>query len=311
MRNLFSSTITKIAKDNSDVVLLTGDIGNKLFNNFKEANPNQFYNCGIAEANMASVASGMASMGMRPFCYTITPFLIYRAYEQIRVDVSYHNFPVVFVGTGSGLSYAQLGSTHHSLEDIGVMRLLPNFDIINPADPEELEMALYAVMESSRPTFIRIAKKGEKIFNYDKNNFSIGKIIPVIKGKDVLIISTGSIISNVLNVIDSLNDMKVYPSLVSMHTIKPIDEDFILEAVLSYKCIVTIEEHSVIGGLGSSVNDVICSQPIIKGGISILNIGTKDKYIDGVGDREWYLDKHDMSNDKIVLRIINAISNVK
>src|SRR5258708_2932501 len=134
MRNAFAAVITELAEQDKRVVLLSGDIGNRLFDKFKSKFPDRFFNCGVAEANMTGMAAGMALCGLRPFTYTITPFATTRAMEQIRVDVCYHNVPVTIVGTGSGLSYASLGPTHHSLEDVGMLRTLANLTIICPAD---------------------------------------------------------------------------------------------------------------------------------------------------------------------------------
>ena len=138
MRNAFADEITQIAKSDPSVVLLSGDIGNRLFDKFKKSNPDRFVNCGVAEANMVTMSSGLAMSGMKPVAYTIASFLIYRAFEQIRVDLSYHNTAVLLVGVGGGLSYASNGSTHHTLEDISLMRSLPNMQVICAGDPLEI-----------------------------------------------------------------------------------------------------------------------------------------------------------------------------
>src|SRR5438552_5228383 len=159
MRNAFADEVTKLAQGDSRLVLLSGDIGNRLFDKFKAHCPSRFYNCGVAEANMVGVAAGMAMSGLRPVCYTITPFITYRCMEQIRIDVCYHHVPVVIVGTGSGLSYASLGSTHHSCEEMGMLRLLPGLSVVAPADEVEVRGALEAALASKDPCYIRIGKK--------------------------------------------------------------------------------------------------------------------------------------------------------
>src|SRR6266404_7261945 len=150
VRNAFAKKITELAKQDDRVVLLSGDIGNRLFDDFKARVPTRFYNCGVAEANMMGVAAGLAMSGLRPVCYTITPFITYRCMEQIRVDVCYHHVPVVIVGTGSGLSYASLGATHHSCEEMGMLRLLPGLTVLAPADAMEVRGALEAVLKSDK-----------------------------------------------------------------------------------------------------------------------------------------------------------------
>ena len=142
MRNTFAKELTKHAKHRDDIVLLSGDIGNRMFDDFKSNASNRFFNCGIAEGNMMSLASGLGLCNLRPFVYTITPFTTARCFEQIRIGVSYHNSPVTIVGTGSGLSYAELGPTHHSLEDIGIINTIPNINIVAPSDPIELKLQL-------------------------------------------------------------------------------------------------------------------------------------------------------------------------
>jgi len=161
MRNAFADEITKLADEDKRVVLLSGDIGNRLFDPLKERAPDRFHNCGIAEANMMTVAAGMAICGLRPVAYTITPFITARCLEQIRVDVCYQRMPVIIVGTGSGLSYASLNATHHSCEDIASLRVLPNMTVLCPGDPLEVRLALRAAVKHDGPVYIRIGKKGE------------------------------------------------------------------------------------------------------------------------------------------------------
>ena len=159
MRNAFADEITQIAKSDPSVVLLSGDIGNRLFDQYKEINQGRFINCGVAEANMVTMGSGLAMSGMKPVAYTIASFLIYRAFEQIRVDLSYHNAAVLLVGVGGGLSYASNGTTHHTLEDIALMRSLPNMQVICAGDSLEVRAATKAFFKDPKPTYLRIGKK--------------------------------------------------------------------------------------------------------------------------------------------------------
>ena len=161
MRDSFAKEVKNLAIDNKNIVLLSGDIGNRMFDDYKKIAPNRFINCGIAEANMMSMASGMALSGLQPIVYTITPFTTTRCLEQIRIGVAYHEAPVIIVGTGSGLSYAELGPTHHSLEDIAIIKSIPNINILTPADRNELVVQLREAVESKYPTYMRIGKKGE------------------------------------------------------------------------------------------------------------------------------------------------------
>ena len=164
MRNTFARVMTELAEEREDVCLLSGDIGNRMFDSYKLVAPTRFINCGIAEANMMSMAAGMGLSGMRPVIYTITPFTTTRCLEQIRTGVAYHEAPVVIVGTGSGLSYAELGATHHSLEDIAILRSIPNLQICTPTDSLELEAQLREAIVEGKPTYIRIGKKENQIY---------------------------------------------------------------------------------------------------------------------------------------------------
>ena len=159
MRDSFAREMTSLASIRKDLTLLSGDIGNRMFDGFKQVAPDRFLNCGIAEANMMSMAAGMALSGLRPVVYTITPFTTTRCLEQIRVGVAYHQSPVVIVGTGSGLSYSELGPTHHSLEDLAILRSIPGINVLAPADSNELVAQLREALDSPLPTYMRIGKK--------------------------------------------------------------------------------------------------------------------------------------------------------
>ena len=195
MRNAFARVMTQLASERDDVCLLSGDIGNRMFDQYKEVAPTRFFNCGIAEANMMSMAAGMALSGLKPVVYTITPFTTTRCLEQIRTGVAYHDAPVVIVGTGSGLSYAELGATHHSLEDIAILRSIPNLQVCAPCDSQELEAQLRQAINEDCPTYIRIGKKGEPILHKQSSDLGIGKANFLRQGSDLLVIGVGHILS--------------------------------------------------------------------------------------------------------------------
>ncbi|MBD3308677.1 transketolase, partial [candidate division KSB3 bacterium] len=190
MRNAFAAELTSLAADNRQIILLSGDIGNRLFNDYKAQFPDRFFNCGVAEANMTSMAAGMALCGLRPITYTITPFATTRCLEQIRVDICYHNVPVIIAGVGGGLSYAGLGATHHSCEDIGFLRMLPNMTVICPGDAWEVRLALRAAVQHTGPVYLRIGKKGEPVVHSQAPEFTIGKGIVVQEGTEICLLST-------------------------------------------------------------------------------------------------------------------------
>src|ERR1700733_15877424 len=198
MRNAFTDELTKLGDQDERIVMLSGDIGNRLFDKFKDKHPSRFFNCGVAEQNMMGVAAGLAMNGLRPVAYTITPFVTTRCLEQIRTDVCYHEAPVTIVAVGAGLAYSGLGPTHHACEDISFLRSLPNMVVICPGDAFEVRAALQASMKQDRPVYIRMGKKGEPVVHPGPlENFRIGKAMTVSEGKDVCLLSTGNMLPEV------------------------------------------------------------------------------------------------------------------
>lgn len=304
MRNAFADELTQLAEQDPRLVLLSGDIGNKLFDKFKDVDDLRFYNCGIAEANMMGVAAGMALSGLRPFVYTITPFTTTRCFEQIRVDVCYHKAPVVIVGTGAGLSYAELGPTHHSLEDIAILRTLPGMRIIAPCDSIELRLALRAALEDDSPTYIRIGKKGEADIHPNPPKFKIGKAIIVRPGNDVSMLCAGNMMLETLKAADILAAKGVSAEVVSFHTVKPLDESYLQSAASSFKLLATVEEHGRIGGFGSAVAEwrarTNCN-------LQQISFGADDEFMHEVGSQDYARKKYGLTAENIATQMIEAL----
>jgi len=283
MRNAFAKQITALAQQDPRVVMMAGDIGNRLFDNLKAKCPDRFFNCGVAEANMIGMAAGMAMSGLRPFCYTITPFITYRCLEQIRVDVCYHHVPVVIVGTGSGLSYASLGATHHSCEEMGMLRLLPGLAVLAPADEMEVRGALKAALQYPHPVYIRIGKKGEPVVHKTEPNFIIGKALPLRDGTDVCLLGTGTMLPVVLETADLLAKAGISAKVVSFPCIKPLDKELLSEVFNKFKCVATVEEHSVLGGLGGSIAEWLTAS---RAPGRLLRFGTPDEFLHDTCEQE-------------------------
>jgi len=305
MRNAFAEEITDLASRDGRVVLLSGDIGNRLFDRFKEAAPGRFFNCGVAEANMTGAAAGMAFCGLRPFTYTITPFATLRCFEQIRIDVCYHNVPVTVVGTGAGLSYAGLGPTHHSCDDIGTLRLLPNLSILCPCDRTETRLAVRAALEHSGPVYLRLGKKGEPDIHRSEPPFVIGRSITLREGGDLCILSTGNIAALALEVADELGGAGLEAGVESFHTVKPLDEELLTALCRAGRTIVTMEEHSLIGGLGSAVAEWAAdfgpSAP------RILRFGTGDTFLDTLGSQDYVRGLCGLEVSEITRSVVRAL----
>lgn len=280
MRNAFAKVLTELAPSNDKLMLFYADIGNRLFNNLKAIAGERTINAGIAEANMASMAAGAAMMGHKPFIYTITPFTTARNFEQIKIDIAYQNQPVVIVGTGSGLSYANLGPTHHSFEDIALMRSLPNMNIVCPADALELEALMPQLLELNAPCYFRIGKKGEPNVYQTLPDVQFGKASVLNRGERVCILATGTIMPLAQELRAALAEQNITAELVSFHTIKPLDTDYLTKAVANFEHIITLEEHNVNGGFGSAILEWCNEQ---QHDVKVHRFGIPDKFIDQVG----------------------------
>src|SRR2546421_2138649 len=301
MRNAFARQVTTLACEQSNVVLLSGDIGNRLFDDFKAKCPARFYNCGVAESNMVGVAAGMAMSGLRPICYTITPFITYRCMEQIRIDVCYHHTPVIIVGTGSGLSYASLGSTHHSCEEMGMLRLLPGLKVLAPADEMEVRACLKAALKQSDPVYMRIGKKGEPVLHTKEPELVIGKAIVMKEGKEICLLSAGTMLSESLEAARLLEEAGISTQVVSFHTIKPLDEAMLAEAFGKFKFVATVEEHSVLGGLGGSIAEWLADHPDARA--RLVRFGTRDEFLHETCEQEHAREYFGLTGPKIAANL--------
>ena len=297
MRNAFADEITKLGAADPRVVLLSGDIGNKLFDKFKDRAQGRFYNCGVAEANMMGVAAGMALCGLRPVVYTITPFTTTRCFEQIRVDVCYHRAPVIIVGTGSGLSYADLGPTHHSCEDMAILRTLPEMTVVAPGDSLELRAALRAALKHDGPVYMRIGKKGEPNVHAREPELRLGKAITIRPGKDVCLVSTGVMLSIVMQAAKLLDERGLSTRVESFHTVKPLDMATLSELFRQYPAVAVVEEHGRIGGLGGAVAEWLATQDPLRA--RLLAFGTDDAFMHEIGSTQYARNKFGLTAENI------------
>jgi transketolase len=253
MRNAFADEMTLICTGNRKPILLSGDIGNRLFDKFKAVAPDQFYNCGVAEANMIGVAAGLAMSGYRPFAYTIVPFITTRVLEQIRIDLCYHNVPATVVGVGGGLSYAALGPTHHALEDIALLRVLPNMTVLCPGDAMEVRACLKAAMAHNGPVYIRLGKKGEPMVHEVEPSIKIGQSLMLRDGADCTILAVGNLLPEAMKAASLLAEQNIQARVVSLVSVKPLDGEMLVRNFDSTKLVVSLEEHSIAGGAGSAI----------------------------------------------------------
>ena len=306
MRNAFADELTRMGDEDSRIVMLSGDIGNRLFDKFKAKHPARFFNCGVAEANMMGVAAGMGINGLRPVAYSITPFVTTRCLEQIRTDVCYHEAPVTIVAVGGGLSYSGLGPTHHACEDISFLRSIPNMVVICPGDAHEVRGALRAAMRQDRPVYIRIGKKGEPLVHPGPvADFEIGKAITVSQGGDVCLLSTGTMLPEAVDAALRLKESGISAEVVSFHTVKPLDEARLREAFGRFRLVATVEEHSLIGGFGAAVAEWLVDTATNP--TSLLRVGTPDAFFKKSGEQAYAREMLGLTGRQIADRIVQAL----
>ena len=303
MRTAFVKSLEELAAKNT-FFLVNGDLGFSVLENLKENHPDKYLNVGVAEANMIGVSSGLALSGKTVFVYSIVPFATMRCFEQIRDDICYQNLDVKIVGVGGGLTYGQLGPTHHSIEDIAIMRSLPNMTVVCPGDPVEAGLATKSIFHHKGPVYLRIGKRGEPVIHKEDINFEIGKAITVNDGDDVTIISTGNMLKTSLMTCKILQGYGLSTRLLSMHTVKPIDTEAVLKASRETGTIFTIEEHSIIGGLGSAVSEIV-SESDTK--TVFRRIGIPDSFASVVGSHEYLRYIYSLTPEKISEKIQDVI----
>ena len=275
---------------------------------FSKKYPKKFINVGVAESSMISMCAGLAMRGLKPFAYTIASFSIFRPFEMVRIDVGYQNLPVVIVGMGAGTVYNNLGGTHLTQEDVSIMRCLPNFSILNPCDPLELEECLkHLVKKNKSPCYLRIGKSGEKNFtqnSFEKWKFNKPRIIK--KGKsNICLIASGPIIKFFFNINQKLKRKNIYPTIISHHTLKPNNNKAIESIFSNFKNIVTLEDISEINGL-SSVYKIRAFEAKYRG--KILSFSLKDKNIKNYGTQNDLLKNHGITEDIIYKKILTLLN---
>jgi transketolase len=287
MRTAFIQQLVKEAASNDKIFLLVGDLGYSVVEPFAEKFPDRFLNVGIAEQNMTGVAAGLAKEGYNVFTYSIGNFPTLRSMEQIRYDVCYHNLSVKIVAVGAGYAYGPLGTSHHTTEDIGMLRTIPNIHICSPADPIEARQITQFLCSSDSPAYLRLGKAGEPILHAENTIIEPFKIIPLRKGTGTAVLATGSILVDAKKAIESTHqDFGLY----SMPFIKPLDIGGLLDIALNYQQIITLEEHQKSGGFGSAVleglND-LREQNKINTITPLKRIAIPDTFISYAGTQEY------------------------
>ena len=299
MRNSFINELFKIAITDNRVMLLTGDLGFGVLEEFAEKLPDQYINCGVAEQNMTAVAAGLALEGKIPFTYSIGNFPTLRCLEHIRNDVAYHDLPVKIVCIGGGFSYGQLGMSHHATEDLSIMRSIPGMSIYVPCSENQAAYIAEHVIKKSGPSYLRLDKDvGSTSTLLDNEEFESATVLR--KGSDLTIMTTGGIVKEAekaAKVLES-ND-SISCDVLAIHSIKPIDNESIINSIKKTKRVITLEEHTIEGGLGSIVSELCCDSCLeLK---AFKRIGLDNEFSSLVGNQDFLRAKYRMDADSIYL----------
>ncbi len=306
MRVVFTKKLEKLAEKNPDIFLLTADLG-KFLNSFKEKFPERFINCGVAEQNMIGIAAGLSLLGKNVYCYSVIPFLTMKALENIRVDICYQNLNIKLLGAGGGLVYGFEGMTHQAIEDISIMRSLPNMTVVAPGDLLEAEAIAEESVNFPGPLYIRFGKDKPSQVHQTPPNFKIGKGIVLKEGKKIALIVAGTLLSEAKKTVESLAGKGVNITLISMPTIKPIDRNLLEELAKNHQAIFTFEDHSEIGGLGTAITEVLVEMNF-KG--KIKKIALPDEYSKYVGEMDYLYKCYGLDSEYLIKYILKEYQSL-
>lgn len=304
---IFGKTLCDLGEENPNIVALTADLkGSTKIGDFADKFPDRVINVGIAEQNMYGVASGLAKCGFIPFASSFSVFASLRSLDQIHTDICYQNVDVKIIGTHGGTSFGQAGSTHHAIEDFAVIRGLVNMTLICPADGIETGLAVRAAAETPGPFYIRINRGFDQtVYANSDYGFKVGKAVEMAEGKDVTIIACGSCVYQSMQAAKILEfDHKISARVLNMHTLKPIDREAVLKAVKDTRRIVTVEDHTVIGGLGSAVSEVVVESGTA---CAFRRLGLQDKW-SAIGLHEDLMAMHEIDAEGIVKNVLELLS---
>lgn len=296
MRNVMSNFLCTMALKDPSIYLLVGDLGFSVFDAFRDQFPTRFINAGIAEQNMIGVAAGIAMAGKRVYVYSIIPFITMRCFEQVRVDICYQNLPITLVGVGGGFSYGPMGVTHQALEDIALMRCLPGMTVVAPANKYETEKLMSAIHALQGPCYLRLAS-GQELSWYPENiSIELGKAVELVSHPSRVLVVAGNAGAIGFSVFEKLKNLGIDIGLVSLPTIKPLDEDYFLSK--PWEVVFTIEEHFLMGGVGETISRLFmekCPKKVV-----FKAFGVHDQYCHKKGSRTYLASQSGLDVDEIV-----------
>ncbi len=304
MRTTFINTLVKLAERDTRIFLVIADLGFSVVEQFEERYPDRFVNTGIAEANAVSIAAGLALSGKIPFVYSIAPFVTLRAFEQVRVDCAYMNAPVRLVGVGGGVSYGPAGATHHAIEDLAVMRSLPNMTVVAPGDPWETAHVVARSLDLPGPMYIRLGKNNEPTLSDPASRFRLGTAHVYREGADLSLLTTGNTFElGTLIVRDLAEKYGLQAELANLHTVKPLDKSYLQRRIKLACPMFTLEEHNIVGGLGSAVAEVVAESG---GAIRFRRFGIPDQYSHYVGHQDYIRSQWQLDRESLCRAIIDT-----
>jgi transketolase len=304
MRDRFFTELVAAAAVNPDIVLVTADIGFGAVDEFRTRFPGRFVNAGVAEQNMTGMATGMALGGARVFTYSIANFPTLRCLEQIRNDVAYHHADVTVVAVGGGLAYGALGMSHHATEDLAIMRSIPGLAVAAPGDPAETGAVMADLLATGGPAYLRLGKAGEPDVHQLPLRLARGESIVLRSGGDIAIFSTGAILASAVRAADLLARAGVHADVRSFPWLDPLDLLAIHDAARRYRTIVTVEEHSITGGLGSAVAEILAELP---GSAPLIRIALPPRFSSLVGDQDHLRRAHGLDPEAISARVLEQL----
>lgn len=307
MRNTVMNMIHKLAVRDERVLYIGSDPGAGTLRAMSKEFPERHLIEGISEAHVIGMAAGLAMEGYLPYVNTIATFLTRRCYEQVAVDLCLHNLPVRLIANGGGLVYAPLGPTHQAIEDIAIMRALPNMTVVCPADADEATRLMEQTLDWPGPIYIRLAKGGDAIVSKPEHGFKIGRAIVMRSPGDVLLVTTGIMLQRALAAANLLEAEGIRAGVLHMHTVKPLDAETLLQAVPGTKLVVSLEEHVPSGGLGSAVAETLIDK--LGGGLpAMLRLSLPDRFMHNYGSQDSLLKKHELAPNSIAAAIQRALA---
>jgi transketolase len=304
MRDALSDALVSLGKKDPNILLLTGDHGYALFDDFRRECPEQYINAGIAEQNMVGVAAGLARSGFRPIVYGLSAFIPIRVLEQIKLDVAHDHLPVIFIGDGAGFVYSHLGTSHQATEDIACSRVVPNLSVYSPADRFELTQCLAIAYQDNSAVYLRVGKADRGDIHQSLPNIKSGRLIKVKTGKEskYSFIATGSMVRTAIDVADKLHNIDVW----SVPFIKPIDRSMVEKICHNSEAVVVLEEHSKFGGLGSLIAEIASESSPVK----ILHVAVNDRFSQKCGTYEYLLQEHELDFATVYKNIRNFFERI-